>query len=136
MPQGDKDKYTDKQKRKAEHIEEGYEQRGVGKKEATARLGDRQQGNRRRQQKWLGARRQGHQRLGEEGRPDRRQGRGPPARGRAIPLGEEGGGDAEAQCRGKVQRPQDGAIGCAQDCAEEIGASQSEARMQTALKSR
>ena len=30
MPQGDKDKYSDKQKRKAEHIEEGYEERGVG----------------------------------------------------------------------------------------------------------
>jgi len=25
MPQGDKRKYTDKQKRQAEHIEEGYE---------------------------------------------------------------------------------------------------------------
>ncbi|MGZ3267668.1 MAG: plasmid stabilization protein [Croceibacterium sp.] len=37
MPQGDKDKYTDKQKRKAEHIEEGYEDRGVGKKEAERR---------------------------------------------------------------------------------------------------
>ena len=29
MPRGDKDAYTDKQKRKAEHIEEGYENRGV-----------------------------------------------------------------------------------------------------------
>lgn len=37
MPQGDKGKYTDKQKRKAEHIAEGYEDRGVGKKEAKAR---------------------------------------------------------------------------------------------------
>ena len=37
MPQGDKSKYTDKQKRKAEHIEEGYESRGVPKKEAEAR---------------------------------------------------------------------------------------------------
>jgi plasmid stabilization system protein ParE len=37
MPQGDKSKYTDKQKRKAEHIEEGYEKRGVPKKEAQAR---------------------------------------------------------------------------------------------------
>jgi len=37
MPQGDKSKYTDKQKRKAEHIEEGYEDRGVGKKEAERR---------------------------------------------------------------------------------------------------
>lgn len=37
MPQGDKGKYTDKQKRKAEHIAEGYEDRGVGKKEAKSR---------------------------------------------------------------------------------------------------
>jgi hypothetical protein len=29
MPRGDKDKYTDKQKRMAEHIEEGYEKRGT-----------------------------------------------------------------------------------------------------------
>ena len=29
MPRGDKSEYTDKQKRKAEHIEESYEDRGV-----------------------------------------------------------------------------------------------------------
>ena len=37
MPQGDKSAYTDKQKRKAEHIERGYEDRGVPRKEAEAR---------------------------------------------------------------------------------------------------
>ena len=37
MPRGDKSSYTDKQKRKAEHIEESYEKRGVGKKEAESR---------------------------------------------------------------------------------------------------
>jgi plasmid stabilization system protein ParE len=37
MPQGDKGAYTGKQKRKAEHIAEGYEDRGVSKKEAKAR---------------------------------------------------------------------------------------------------
>ena len=37
MPRGDKGAYTDKQKRKAEHIEEGYEKRGVSKKEAEKR---------------------------------------------------------------------------------------------------
>lgn len=37
MPQGDKSKYTDKQKRKARHIEESYESRGVPAKEAAAR---------------------------------------------------------------------------------------------------
>ncbi|MGI9168884.1 MAG: plasmid stabilization protein [Caulobacteraceae bacterium] len=37
MPQGDKSKYTDKQERKAEHIEESYEARGVSEKEAERR---------------------------------------------------------------------------------------------------
>jgi len=37
MPQGDKSSYTDKQKRKAEHMAEGYEDRGVGAKEAKSR---------------------------------------------------------------------------------------------------
>ena len=37
MPRGDKGKYTDKQKRKAEHIEESYEERGVSKDEAERR---------------------------------------------------------------------------------------------------
>ena len=37
MPKGDKDKYTDKQKRKAEYIKEGYEDRGVSKKDAQSR---------------------------------------------------------------------------------------------------
>ena len=37
MPRGDKDAYTGKQKRQAEHIEEGYEKRGVAKKEAESR---------------------------------------------------------------------------------------------------
>jgi plasmid stabilization system protein ParE len=37
MPQGDKSKYTDKQIRQAEHIEEGYEKKGVPAEEAEAR---------------------------------------------------------------------------------------------------
>jgi plasmid stabilization system protein ParE len=37
MPRGDKSAYSDKQKRKAEHIEESYEERGIGAKEAAAR---------------------------------------------------------------------------------------------------
>jgi plasmid stabilization system protein ParE len=37
MARGDKSKYTDKQKRQAEHIEEGYEKRGVPVKEAKGR---------------------------------------------------------------------------------------------------
>ena len=41
MPQGDKDAYTDKQKRKAAHIEDGYEKRGVkpcGSREPSVRF--------------------------------------------------------------------------------------------------
>lgn len=37
MPRGDKSKYTDKQDRQAEHIEEGYRKRGVPKEEAERR---------------------------------------------------------------------------------------------------
>ncbi|WPO42889.1 plasmid stabilization protein [Tardiphaga sp. 42S5] len=37
MPRGDKSSYTDKQKRMAEHIEEGYEKRGVSEDEAERR---------------------------------------------------------------------------------------------------
>jgi plasmid stabilization system protein ParE len=37
MARGSKDKYTERQKRQAEHIEEGYEERGVGEREAERR---------------------------------------------------------------------------------------------------
>jgi hypothetical protein len=37
MPRGDKSKYTDKQDRKAEHIEQSYESRDVPEKEAERR---------------------------------------------------------------------------------------------------
>jgi plasmid stabilization system protein ParE len=37
MPRGDKSSYSNKQKRQAEHIEEGYEKRGTSKKEAERR---------------------------------------------------------------------------------------------------
>lgn len=37
MPRGDKSSYTSKQKRQAEHIEEGYERKGVAKKTAEKR---------------------------------------------------------------------------------------------------
>ena len=37
MPRGDKSSYTNKQRRKADHIEEGYKKRGVSKKEAERR---------------------------------------------------------------------------------------------------
>ncbi|MEJ0049246.1 MAG: plasmid stabilization protein [Rhodospirillales bacterium] len=37
MPRGDKSKYTDKQERKADHIAESYEQRGLSDEEAERR---------------------------------------------------------------------------------------------------
>jgi hypothetical protein len=37
MPRGDKSSYTNKQKRQARHIEEGYEKKGLGEKEAARR---------------------------------------------------------------------------------------------------
>jgi plasmid stabilization system protein ParE len=37
MPRGDKSQYTDKQERKADHIAEGYEKRGVSEDEAERR---------------------------------------------------------------------------------------------------
>jgi hypothetical protein len=37
MPRGDKSKYTGKEKRQAEHIEEGYLERGVSEEEAERR---------------------------------------------------------------------------------------------------
>jgi plasmid stabilization system protein ParE len=37
MPRGDKSAYTGRQKRKAEHIEQGYKRRGVSGKEAERR---------------------------------------------------------------------------------------------------
>ncbi len=36
MPRGDKSAYTDKQKRKAEHIEAGYRERGLSEERAEA----------------------------------------------------------------------------------------------------
>jgi len=37
MPRGDKVKYTEKQKRQAEHIEDGYLERGLSEEEAERR---------------------------------------------------------------------------------------------------
>ena len=41
MPRGDKSTYSDKQKRQAEHIEEGYEKRGVPEDEAARSFAER-----------------------------------------------------------------------------------------------
>lgn len=60
MPQGEKSKYTSKQKRKAEHIEEGYEKKGLSETEAERRA-------------WATVNKQdgGGKKAGGSGRPDR-----------------------------------------------------------------
>jgi hypothetical protein len=95
MPRGDKDKYTDKQKRKAEHIEEGYKDRGVCRRGGAAGLGDGQQGFGRRQQVGLGARQARQQRLGQERRKGRRRSRCAPFGLGTLGLGKEGRSHAQ-----------------------------------------
>ena len=100
MPRGDKSKYTEKQERKADHVAESYESRGVPEKEAEkAGLGDRQEGERRRQEERVGARQVRKPCLLAQGRKARRQGIGFPFRRRAFRFGKEGGRDAQAQRR-------------------------------------
>ena len=52
MPQGDKSKYTDKQKRKADHIADCYEARGIPEKEAEQRASNHQDPDLRRANLW------------------------------------------------------------------------------------
>jgi hypothetical protein len=46
MPRGEKSAYTTKQRRRARHIEEGYEKRGVSRKEAARRAWATEKANR------------------------------------------------------------------------------------------
>ncbi len=98
MPQGDKSAYTDKQKRKAEHIEESYEKRGAPEKDAeriawaTVNKDDG------------GGKKSGSGRGAETGHPAAHKGRqarrrsfgGAPCSG-ALGFGQGGGYDAQAQ---------------------------------------
>ncbi len=69
MPRGDKSEYTGKQERKADHIAESYEARGIDKDEAEPRASShRQQGQCRWQQEPFEARASGIERLGPRGR--------------------------------------------------------------------
>jgi hypothetical protein len=77
MPRGDKSSYTNKQKRKAEHIEEGYEHRGrSGKGGRATRVGDREQGDARRKEERLRTRDGRRSFAVPQGRPARRGCRG------------------------------------------------------------
>ena len=73
MPRGGKSSYTDKQTRKAEHIEDGYEKRGVSKKGAKSRAwatvnkesgGGNQSGSGRGQKDTHGSARKGRREIG------------------------------------------------------------------------
>jgi len=105
MPRGDKSKYTDKQERKADHIAEGYEERGVSEKEAERRAwatvnkesgGGKKSGSGRGKPEFP--------RLVQERRQARRHGLGAPVGGGAIRLGQEGRRDTQAQRRASGAR--------------------------------
>ena len=84
MPRGDKSSYTDKQKRQAEHIEDGYEKRGTPEPEAKARAwatvnsmthGGKKSGSGRGQPEDHSAAQKGGRTGGRAGAPERKSGR-------------------------------------------------------------
>ena len=100
MPRGDKSSYTDKQKRKAEHIEESYENRGVPEKGGRApRLGDREQG------RWGAATKADPDEarrtptFREKGRQGGRRCRCLETRRGSFGIRQEGGCDPKEECR-------------------------------------
>ena len=97
MPRGDKSKYTGKQERKADHIAESYESRGVPEKEAEriawATVNKESGGG-----KKSGSGRGRISRLVAKGRPAWRPSIGQTASGRAFGRGQEGRGDPQAPC--------------------------------------
>jgi hypothetical protein len=97
MPRGDKSKYTDKQERKADHIAESYESRGVPEKEAERRAWATVNKERRRQEERVGAGQAGKPCLIAQRRKAWRQSVGFPFCSRALGLGKEGGGNAQTQ---------------------------------------
>ena len=99
MPRGDKSSYTNKQKRQAQHIEEGYEQRGVPPDEAERRAwatvnketgGGKKSG-------W--SRQESQPRRLAQRRASGRTRRCQSPRGGAFAFGQEGGGDPQAADR-------------------------------------
>ena len=101
MPRGDKSKYTDKQKRKAEHIAEGYEDRGVPEDEAERRAwatvnkesggGNKSGSGRGKADTHVSSKKGGKKGGRGVGVADRR---------RALRLGQEGRRDPQAEPRG------------------------------------
>ena len=108
MPRGDKSKYTDKQERKADHIAESYEERGLSEKEAERRAwatvnkddgGGKKPGGsgRGKETGHPAAHKGGKLAGGAQGREARRRGRGVPPRGRSFGLCAESRRHARAQ---------------------------------------
>jgi hypothetical protein len=116
MPRGDKSSYTDKQKRQAEPIEEGYEHRGVGKKEAERRA-------------WATVNKEtggGNKSGSGRGAPDtnvssKRGGRiGGPRGGKASESRPAAARSRSAKSGGDMQANRHGKVGSAQSRAEAI----------------
>jgi hypothetical protein len=98
MPRGDKTSYTDKQRRMAEHIEEGYEKSGVSEDEAEGRAWATVKGNPRRQKERLWP---AHPRIvgvSRKGWPPWRRSVRLQASFEAFCLREEGGTDPKEGC--------------------------------------
>src|SRR3981189_3245157 len=118
MSRGDKSSYSGKQKRQAEHIEEGYEKRGVSKKEAERRAWatvnkETGGGNKSGSGRGIPDTNVSSKRGGRIWGPRRGQAPATPAAGGAPPLGEKGGSDTQAAG--------DQTVADAQVGAEEIG---------------
>lgn len=91
MPRGDKSKYSDKQQRKAEHIEESYKAKGVSESEAEARA-------------WATVNKQsgGGERKGGSAAPRARRPSAPTARTRPIAPPRPAQGDRPTAARRAV----------------------------------
>jgi len=101
MPRGDKSSYSNKQKRQAEHIEEGYEHRGVDKNEAERRAWatvNKETGGGKKRGSGRGAARSNvsSKRGGQDRRAARRQSLGKPACLGAIAFRQKGGRHSQA----------------------------------------
>lgn len=105
MPRGDKSSYTSKQKRKAEHIEEGYEKKGVSRGSRGTSLAHGEQAGRGRQEEVR--RRQQETRVGEKIQQQQenvvRQEVGPEVRQQEAHAGKEIREQPEALCCEKIR---------------------------------
>jgi hypothetical protein len=92
MPRGDKSSYTDKQKRQAEHIEEGYERRGVPEREAERRAWATVN----KEEERLRSRQEGRPLAIAQGWPAWWPSGGPATGCRTVSIGQKGRADSQA----------------------------------------